>query len=285
MKTLYSTLSHLSLISIFAASTASAEISPAPQTGEFEVTVNVTDIANPQTFGLYSDVYTDDDKISWNIYVPPNYDPDNPPGVVVHISPNKQGQTRNGWRKSLKDENFIYISANGNGNAVTTKQRMLNGILAAQYVSRTYKTDDKRTVIFGLDEGGAIASLLVENTPGVFEAGMFIGGALPWQGDAADIKARLNDGIYAFAPSQYDVHNVKYPATRFSQVYYQYRNAGLDNVERIDPIEGNTFAYTPARRRQLVLRDSFKLSLAYISDQFEAKSQNHNDALRQSLTP
>ncbi len=219
--------------------------------GKFEKDVRVGDIIDPKTLGPFSKIYKADDDISFHIYVPPNYDPENPPGVFVYISPSKSGKAAGNWYGRFEKENFIYISANKAGNLVPGHRRMLNAVLAAQYVSAQYKTNPDRTVISGFSGGARMSSLVVENIPGIFEAGIFMGGAIEWRGDKSKISERLGGGAYVFMTGSADSAKGEVQAT-----YKQYKKAGLKHVKFISPRNID---------HELPRRQDFAAALSFIS--------------------
>ena len=199
-------------------------------TGSFDVTVRVDDITNPETLGAFSGIYKSGDAISWHIYVPDTYDPSHPPGIFVFISPSKSGAAASGWRDSLTQENFIYISANNAGNGVPANRRVLNAVLAVQYISARYKTNSERTVIAGFSGGARVSSIVVEAIPDIFEASVFMGGAFKWRGDQAALEAQLGGGAYVFMTGGHD-----HAQDETRRTYLQYKKAGLKHLKLMNP--------------------------------------------------
>lgn len=250
--TFFRTLSIFSLfMASFALSFAAAQSSPAPRLGKFDVDIKLSQIIDPKALGPFADIYKGEDEISWHIYVPPNYDPENPPGIFVYVSPSKSGKAAGNWYSRFEQENFIYISAHKAGNLVPGNRRMLNAVLAAQYVSATYVTDPARTVISGFSGGARISSLVVENIPGIFEAGIFMGGAIEWRGDRAKIAERLGGGAYVFMTGGQDSAKGEVQTT-----YKQYKKAGLRHVKLINPRDID---------HELPKRKDFDRALSFIS--------------------
>lgn len=59
----------------------------AVRTGEFELVLTLTEAAGTALAEVASSVILPDEKISWEVYVPDNYHPDKPAGLLVYISP------------------------------------------------------------------------------------------------------------------------------------------------------------------------------------------------------
>ena len=208
---------------------AQAQNLPSQDTGRFDVKVPVGRIVDIESLGSFADIYHADDEISWHIYVPEDYDPNNPPGVFVFISPSKSGKAQASWYNALKRENFIYISANKAGNLVPGKRRISNAALAVAYIDAHYEINDARTVIAGFSGGGRISSLVVESVPGVFNAGIFMGGAFEWGGDPDTIKEQLGGGAYVFMTGEFDQAQGEVQKT-----YRQYKKQGLKHLKLVN---------------------------------------------------
>ena len=77
------------------------------QTGEYNITSNIHEILGDEIATSYTNVIEEDEEITWEIYVPENYDPNDPPGVMVYISPQNQIKTPSGWMSIMEESNLI----------------------------------------------------------------------------------------------------------------------------------------------------------------------------------
>jgi len=191
----------------------------------------LSEMVTPDILDSLSQIYGPDQHMSWTIYVPPDYTPQNPPGVLVYISPFKKSSSPRQWQSVFSDHNYIFISANGAGNKVPANRRLANAILAVDYIQKIYVTDKNRTVISGFSGGGAISSIIVENVPDIFEAAIFMGGASKWQGDTDAIKRKLGSGAYVFITGHDDLERAQ---RVIRATYSQYGKAGLSRLKLID---------------------------------------------------
>jgi len=189
------------------------------------------EMVTPDILDRLSQIYGPDQPMSWTIYVPPDYTPQNPPGILVYISPFKKSGSPRQWQNVFSDHNYIFISANGAGNKVPANRRLANAVLAVDYIQKTYVTDKNRTVISGFSGGGAISSIIVENVPDIFEAAIFMGGASKWQGDIDTIKPKLQNGTYVFITGHGDFEGAR---RVIRATYSQYEKAGLSRLKLID---------------------------------------------------
>ena len=201
------------------------------RTGAFTHEAVLRDMVTPVILKSLSQIYGPDQHMSWNIYVPPDYNPQNPPGVLVYISPSKESYSPRGWQSVISDHNYIFISANGAGNKVPANRRMANAVLAVDYIEKTYVTDKSRTVISGFSGGAAVSSIIVETVPDIFEAAIFMGGASKWQGDRAAIHPKLENGAYVFITGHDDFERAR---RVIRTTYRQYKEAGVSRLKLID---------------------------------------------------
>ncbi len=207
---------------------AGVNINPV-RSGAFTQEVLLGDIVPEQNLAGLSHIYGPEQRLSWQIYVPQDYSPDNPPGVFVYISPSKKGSLPRGWGRVMSEKNYIYISMNGAGNKVPANQRILNALLAVEYVSANYQTDEARTLIAGFSGGARVASIIVESTTGIFEEAVFMGGAIKSQSPPEALAQKLGAGAYVFITGRQDQARNEMKAT-----HAQYKKSGIKRLKFID---------------------------------------------------
>lgn len=212
----------------------------APRLGAFDLTVSLQAAAGSDDVSSLERFYGDNDALSWGIYVPEDYDPANPPGIIVFISPLKDGSVPASWKSTLKDENMIYISAHGAGNRVPAARRMTNALLALNVVRAQYVTDPDITIISGFSGGARTSCLVLETFPGIFTGAMVMGGGFKWDGERLDLGETLKGGAYFFMAGDRD-----HAATETEETYRQYKRAGLTAGYRSIRNEGHVY---PKRR-------------------------------------
>ena len=179
---------------------ADAPLEPtnAAKLGRFDVTYSGTDLIDLLSMENSENSIRENDKFTWQMYVPNSYNSQNPPGVVVFISPTKVGWVPSTWTEVLDQENIIWISADGSGNHIRNKRRMLLALLSTYLVSEQYALDTDRIYLAGFSGGGKVASVTALNYSGLFDGGIFVGGAEVGANiDAAQLlRARSNRYVF-----------------------------------------------------------------------------------------
>jgi len=200
-----------------------------PKTGVFTLEMELSEIAPDDQLSLISTAYQDQTQMSFSLFVPEGYDPANPPGILVYISPAKTESVPRSWRRVLEEENLIFISANGAGNKAQTNRRLFNAMLASRAVNMHYETDPDRRYLSGFSGGARVSSIAVETMPNFFNGAIFIGGAFNWHGDPQNMEAILNAGSYVFITGRKDQARPE-----VLSAYRQYKNIETAHVTLID---------------------------------------------------
>ncbi len=199
------------------------------QTGAFTKEVRLADIVAAQDLAGMAHIYAAEQSLLWHIYVPPDYTPTKPAGLFVYISPSTKADPPRPWRSVLAKKNYIYVSAGRAGNKVPANQRILNALLAVQYMNANYALDESRTLISGFSGGARIASIIVESAPGIFEEAVLMGGAIKSQTSLEALGQKLEGGAYVFITGRKDQARDEMKAS-----YAQYKKAGLTRLKFID---------------------------------------------------
>lgn len=199
------------------------------QGGAFTLETKLSELAPADQLTAYSAIYQDNSQMSWELFVPETYDPANPPGVLVYISPAKTGTAPRSWHRVLEDENLIFISANGAGNKAPTHQRLANAGLALRAVNRRYKTDPDRRYLSGFSGGARVSSIAVETIPNIFHGAIFMGGAFNWHGDTNTMAETLKGRSYVFITGRDD-----HARPEVVKAYRQYKDIETAHVNLID---------------------------------------------------
>ena len=203
--------------------------------GEFQFETTLSDLVKPDQIAGFADQYQADDVLSWSVYVPKSYDPENPPGLFVFISPIRDGSIRPSWRQAFDNHNLIYISANQAGNFVTAKRRYYNSVLAINFARQKYNLNEDIKIVSGFSGGGRMASRILEFVPGGFTGGLMIGGAFDWLGSEEEMPEVLEGGAYVFLTGDRD--SAEWETKR---LYLQYKRVGISNIKYISVRAGRT---------------------------------------------
>ena len=114
---------------------------------------------------------------SFEIYVPEDYDPSTPYGLIVWISPVPVGAVgRAETQAILSRHRMIWIGANDAGNERKSWYRYALALDAVHNMKQAYRLDEERIYIAGYSGGGRIASEMAVLLPDVFRGGFYIVG-------------------------------------------------------------------------------------------------------------
>jgi hypothetical protein len=198
------------------------------RTGYFKLVRTPVEVLGEADAYRLNPVLLDSEQVQWRVYVPRNYDPQLPPGVLVFISSIDWGGIPEEWRPVMEKKNLIWISASGAGSSAPVEQRMVKAIIAPRAVDHDYRIDESRVYIAGFADGGQVANLVQSAEPGVFKGGIYMCGALFW-GDRKPSRfdtMRVNRHAFirgCFDPKERDVR----------RVHEQYLDAGVENSKLI----------------------------------------------------
>ncbi len=208
-------------------SPAAAESEPKQsQLGSFVVTTSPAAILGAEGAARYAAILPADEQIELEFTVPKNYDPENPPGLLVYISPSKSGHIPRGWGRLTSSRNLIWVAANRSGNQVQVARRITYALMAVGLADDRYEIDSKRIYLAGFSGGARVCGLLAPSYPGVFKGAIYIGGAEVWgPEDTPPNLATMQGNRYAFLVGSEDDNR----RTALS-VREKYTQAGLSNT-------------------------------------------------------
>lgn len=201
---------------------------PDIQYGRFEISRTAVQLVDQSTMESMSEILDADDTITWQMYVPDSYDPNEPAGVLVYISPTAHGGMPKGWMPVFDSENLILISADQSGNATRTKKRMLLAALAPYVVSERYEIDPERVYVSGFSGGGKVASIASIQFASLFNGAIYICGAEFWSNVAPTLLSLAMSNRYVFITGRRDFNR---ELTR--NIYAKYKRAGVANIDLI----------------------------------------------------
>lgn len=206
------------------ATVVSAE-DPVGQTGEFSINVIATDLFSEEKASEFAPYVDAEHVISWEVYVPQGYDPDQPAGLLTYISPTRSGRILEEWKPLLSERNMIWIGANNSGNAQTTPLRVIYAVLGTGLIKNSYSIDSDRVYVSGFSGGGRVSSWAILEYPHIYKGAIYICGVNFWQ-DGRDDLDRFRDHRYVFLTGTNDFN---YQDTR--NVFSKYRRAGFENID------------------------------------------------------
>jgi hypothetical protein len=112
---------------------------------------------------------------SFEAYIPRGYNPNNPHGLLVFISPGNADLPPD-WTAVLDRQKLIWICPNNAGNDRNPLIRIGLAIDAAHNMPNLYSIDPRRMYVCGFSGGGRAASIATVGFPDVFTGGIFMMG-------------------------------------------------------------------------------------------------------------
>ena len=199
-----------------------------PRVGYFQETVTPLELLGEEGAKVISSVFPPDQKLSWQLSVPKNYDPTRPAGVMVFIGFAEWGGGKKVWNRVLEEQNIIWIGLIGGGDKNPLNERVLRAVLAQAVLEREYKIDLNRYYLFGYSGGAHVAAILATTKPELFKGAIYYGDALSW-GRNLPPKIdliRQNNFMFMAGSRDNDVKDMR-------RVVNAYQKAGVTNTEYI----------------------------------------------------
>jgi len=193
------------------------------RTGEFSASFTTTELLGETSAKRYESIIASDEAVEWEIYVPENYDPENPAGILVYISPSQTGSIPNEWKPLLDEHNLIWIGASKSGNRVAVPRRIAFAITAPAVIDKLYRIDIERVYLTGFSGGGRVASMVAAKYPDIFKGAIFNCGAEYWDEETPDRLDLIKANRYVFLTGTYD-----HALERTKKAYRGFRNAGVE---------------------------------------------------------
>ncbi len=209
-----------------AATCAEGPDEPDIQHGRFDVERTASELVDPSMLETMSDILDADKRITWQVYVPDSYDPNKPAGLMVYISPTRQGYMPSGWQPVFGEENLIFISADQSGNRTPTKRRMLFAALAPYVVAEDFEIDADRIYVSGFSGGGKVASIAAIHFSDLFTGAIYICGAEFLSDFSPTMLSGATSNRYVFLTGGRDFNR-----TLTGNIYGEYESAGITNID------------------------------------------------------
>lgn len=195
------------------------------KTGEMVISSSPDEIIGAEAVPFNS-IIPKDDIIEWEVYVPENYDPDNPPGIMVYAGAPQNVRAPAGWMSVMEDKNLIWVAARKSGNGSSFMQKELLALLSVPLIEKSYKIDAKRVYITG---EGRIASVVTMDNPDIFNGAILSGVSIWSKNPESKIDAILDKRFVFVTSRQGGAGAVR--TSRYS--YYKFKDAGVKNLKLI----------------------------------------------------
>ena len=197
-----------------------------PRTGYFRTSITPLELLGEEGAKVVSSIFAADEKLTWQLFVPDNYDPNKPAGAMVFIGWGEWGGGKKTWNVVLEEQNMIWIGLIAGGDRKPINERMLRAILARAVLEREYKIDLDRYYLFGYSGGAHIAAMLATSKPELFKGAIFYAAALPWGKNAPAKMDLLRQNRFMFMAGTLDEDRRK-----VMRVADSYKEAGIDNTK------------------------------------------------------
>jgi pimeloyl-ACP methyl ester carboxylesterase len=159
-----------------------APVLPAPLKGGYHAKVRVggpTRIEWTFTVGVRNRTLPNDydsTKQQYDLFVPPDYNPQQSYPVVLFISPSTSPAGWQGWEPVCKEQGVIFASPYDAGNNTMPGQKRFRIVLdVLDDIRRNYNTDPDRTYICGFSGGGRVAARIAFGLPEYFGGVVCVG--------------------------------------------------------------------------------------------------------------
>ncbi|MBL4601328.1 MAG: hypothetical protein JKY84_01140 [Emcibacteraceae bacterium] len=196
------------------------------KTGQYTVETTSREILGPELAASFESVIKQNETIKWTIFVPENYDPAFPPGMIVHMTQRNLAKMPIGWASVLKDKNMIWISLNKVGTLKRNKEMMLS-VLATPYIQERYKINNNRIYLVASADSCYAASAAMQVYPDIFKGAIYSTcEALNWKKDIPDTIDKMKKNRYVFVSSkEKDIGQIVRRSVR------KYEDAGITKIK------------------------------------------------------
>lgn len=194
------------------------------RTGDFVLETTLPELVGEETAARIDPLIPADEKIEWVAFVPAAYDPSNPPGLLVYVSPTQSGRLPRGWKEVLEAHNLVWLAANRSGNRELVGRRVLLATFAVTLAGRHYEIDETRIYISGLSGGGKTASMVATDYPQLFRGAIYNCGVEVWDVDMPRYIEQMRRNRFVFVTGTYD--QALEPTER---AYRAYLDAGIEH--------------------------------------------------------
>ena len=196
----------------------------AARTGEFKLTFTLAEVAGEASAADVASVIAPDEPVTWEIYVPDSYQPEDPAGLIVYISPSPSGKIPRDWKRVMDRRNLVWIAADGSGNRVEPARRALYALVAPTLAGKHYAIDGDRVYLSGLSGGGKMAGMVAADYPQLFKGAIYNCGVEPWDRHPPGQFELFKQNRFVFVTGTRD--QARQQTVR---VHQQYLESGIEN--------------------------------------------------------
>jgi hypothetical protein len=136
------------------------------------------------------------DEPTYELYVPPGYEPGRPYGLFVWISAGPEGRVPEQWTEVLDKHHLIAVGPNHVGNDRPVLWRTYLALEAVRHARRHFTIDDERVYVSGVSGGGRIASHAAVLGADTFTGGFYVVGCNFWKDVPAGEGGKFYEGFW-----------------------------------------------------------------------------------------
>lgn len=188
-----------------------------------QIKSTLNQLLGEQEAARYTKILKPDKRITWEVYLPDN-NTNEPPGVLVYVSPVNRGRLRGAWRSVMDRYNLVFIGANKSGNRIPVNRRMVMALMGLKALEPHLLIDSSRISVSGYSGGGRVASMLAGQYPEVFTGALYICGVNFWQESLDPRVEQLVKNRFVFFTGSKDFNR-----DETQNVYRQYLHAGAEH--------------------------------------------------------
>jgi predicted esterase len=209
---------------------------PAYKTGSYTERTTLVSLVGEAGAQSLAGVLDPNHEFEFDVYVPENYGPSSPAGLLVYVSPIDSGEIPGTWKQGFDRRNLIWVSVNRSGNTISRERRVAEAKVSVAFILQNYGIDPQRIYISGMSGGGQISSIVASLYPSLFRGGIFLCGVNPWsEGDADPWLENPPENFDAIKENRYvflsGTEDFKLAATE--RVYRIYKKAGVESSKLI----------------------------------------------------
>lgn len=191
------------------------------ETGEFIIKATPAEVLGADASSFQANIGSNE-IISWEVYVPENYNASNPPGIMVYAGAPLDVRAPSSWMSVMKDKNLIWVAARKSANGSSIHQKKLLAMMSVPLIEKRYQINKERIYITG---EGRTASRTALEYADMFDGAIFMGNNL-WEDNAdSKIKNALNNHyVFVSRESSAIPKGSKY-------AYNKFKKAGVTNID------------------------------------------------------
>ncbi len=195
-------------------------------TGSIRITSTSEAVLGKETANSFAEHLDIDEEVTWNVFVPENYDPANPPGVLLFQFYGSEVDDPNGWQTAMEERNMVLIRIIGKGGEYPRYKELFISVMAPLVLQQRYKINTRRIYTSSVrvcNNVGAIAQLY----PNIFKGAIYINcNPSTWRDEEPELVHLMRENRYYFIAGRDRTTQIDN-----SQELRTYRDAGIENVK------------------------------------------------------